>query len=1305
MKAAFHLHLFYPDIAIDLIARVAALGRADIDLFATHVGPLDPAVDAALDRIPGAVERIEVPNQGWDIGPLFAILPQLRARGVDVVCKLHTKKGGSGYAAEWRDLAYEGTIRSQALVAHILAAFEREPDLSLVGSKRLYKSVAGNQFGNGELLSRLAPKIAAPSYPPADWGFFAGTMFWARLSLLERMAGVTAGLAASTQDADRDGTTAHALERLFGLAPLAEGGAKGGKVGLVEDGSVEVVEAPGQPSYEPVIRTLVEQAERSVGALDAELVALIKERNPLVDYIRTGRDADALDPNPYFSSTHYYVANPDVAAAGMHPFQHYIHHGWVEGRMTGPLFEGAVYKALNQGVSGDPLLHFLTEGAAKGSTATRVTVPEYDASDDGRRRFYPVFDIEREQAFLRQIANLPGVDVERARATLVSIVMPAYNREATIAAAIGSVMEQTHERFELIVVDDGSTDATCAVVAPFLADPRVKLVKAPHGGVSAARNAGLAEAKGEIVAYLDSDNRWKAWFLDVMVRHLTVSGQTAAYCGIALRDDLSHLTGYRGDDFDWEACLTQNYVDLNAFCHRRDVLDEVGVFDTKLRRMVDWDLILRITKGRATGYAPFVGCDYFDGRADAQRITVSEPAAFQKMVWTKNRHGLETGAPAFAKALKLTFAIKIAAPEDEKDAWGDFHFAQSLAEAIERLGHKARIDFRHQWSGHALADEDVAIVLRGLIPYTPRPGQIAFLWNISHPDQVGYEEYDRYTRIYCASASHAALLKHLVKPPVDVLLQATDPARFHPETPAQDAPDVLFCGNSRGVEREIVRWAIDADREPTIYGDGWQGLVPDTLVAAKNIDNKALGRLYAGSGVVLNDHWPSMRAFGLVSNRLFDVVASGGRVVSDPVPSIAPLFGDAVIEVTDAREARRAIDSLLAAPADLEARRKLAETIAAEHSFDTRAAKLVGDALRTLGMEGPAAPRLPPAAAKPIRVHIIAPHGPYGPQSSAFIRLLAPLSDESVTGRAEVTLGSAADPVPPCDVCIVQRTAMPTVEAVDALVRTLGAMNAVLVTEVDDAFTLIGPDHPEAAFYRPLNAALDRAIAASAETWFSTAELAHAYRGIGPNAHVRANMLDPRLWRDWRKPRPLPFVGESVRMLYMGTHTHGADFDMIRPALARLAEDRPGSFELTVIGVSPDIEPAPWMTRLSPPAGAIAYPRFVHWLRDQGPFDLGLAPLVDNAFNRAKSDIKLLDYAALGLAALASDGPAYIADPALPATRVADDSWYEALAHILDHREAAREEAQRLHAHLWRHRVVSEIAPALLARLERLVAA
>jgi len=459
-----------------------------------------------------------------------------------------------------------------------------------------------------------------------------------------------------------------------------------------------------------------------------------------------------------------------------------------------------------------------------------------------------------------------------------------------------------------------------------------------------------------------------------------------------------------------------------------------------------------------------------------------------------------------------------------------------------------------------------------------------------------------------------------------------------------------------------------------------------------------------------------MRAFGLVSNRLFDVVAAGGRAVSDPLPSIAPLFGDAVAQVSGADDTRAAIDRLLAAPTSPEDRTKMADAVATEHSFDARAARLVGDALATLGLRLPSeriAPtssslsRSRPTAAprRALRVHIIVPHGPNGPQSSAYIRLIAPLTDESITGRATVTLGSFADPVPPCDVCIVQRTALPSIAAVDGLVRTLGAMGAVLVSDVDDAFRLIGPDHPEAAHYRPLNAALERAVVASAESWFSTAEMVQVYRGIVLNPHVVPNMIDPRLWRDWRHPRPAAFTGKRVRMLYMGTHTHGADLAMIRPALERLAAERPGAFDLTVIGVSPDIPPAPWMARLSPPAGSIAYPRFARWLRAQGPFDVGLAPLVDTAFNHAKSDIKLLDYAALGLLPLVSDSPAYRGVSSAFATLVRPDGWHEALSRLLDHRDTAREQAERAHEHLWRDRAVSTIAPMMIERLESLVSA
>jgi len=399
----------------------------------------------------------------------------------------------------------------------------------------------------------------APLYPLADWGFFAGSFFWARPILLERLAALAQF---EGHDADRDGTLAHALERLIGLAPVA----LDGNLALVdEDGALTLTRAPGSPGHEPIIRTLVDRAERFVAPLDADLSALIARHNPLVDYIRHGRDADALDPNPYFSSSFYLRVHPDLVAAGVHPLEHYVGWGAAEGRPTGPLFDGTYYRRTYDDVTGDPLRHFLEVGAREGRVAIPVSRPQYETSDERPRRFYRHFDVATEEAFLRRMAGLPKPVAAKAAKTRVSVIMPAWNREATIAAAIRSVLAQTHPNFELIIADDGSTDATREAVAPFLADSRVKWLDGTHGGVSAARNRGLAAATGEIVAYLDSDNRWAAWFLEVMARFMASEGLDAAYSAISLRDDLGHLTGYRGDDFDWEACLAQNYVDLNAF--------------------------------------------------------------------------------------------------------------------------------------------------------------------------------------------------------------------------------------------------------------------------------------------------------------------------------------------------------------------------------------------------------------------------------------------------------------------------------------------------------------------------------------------------------------------------------------------------------------------------------------------------------------------------------------------------------------------------------------------------------------------
>ncbi len=198
-----------------------------------------------------------------------------------------------------------------------------------------------------------------------------------------------------------------------------------------------------------------------------------------------------------------------------------------------------------------------------------------------------------------------------------SVIMPVWNRATIVTRAIRSVMEQDFSRFELIIVDDGSTDKLEEAVFPFLGDI-VHLFHTPHRGVGAARNYGLRMAKGEFIAYLDSDNSWHPSFLSGMYSALTHRGrkQSAAYCRYNhyIKMPIFQIPWnrqIRGKPFCFEDLLVENYIDINTFVHARDCIAMVGYWDEHLKRLVDWDYIMRITAQYEPVFIPDVLVNYY----------------------------------------------------------------------------------------------------------------------------------------------------------------------------------------------------------------------------------------------------------------------------------------------------------------------------------------------------------------------------------------------------------------------------------------------------------------------------------------------------------------------------------------------------------------------------------------------------------------------------------------------------------------------------------------------------------------------
>ncbi len=236
---------------------------------------------------------------------------------------------------------------------------------------------------------------------------------------------------------------------------------------------------------------------------------------------------------------------------------------------------------------------------------------------------------------------------------LVSIVMATRNYARFLPEAVESVRAQTHAHWELVIVDDGSTDPTHEIVRPWLTDRRIRYVRSDRLGQSRAKNLGVALSRGPFVAFLDAVDAWEATKLDKQLTLLVPKPEVGVvFCRRSLMNEQSQPFPRRNTPLPPRGrvlgeLFVQNFVCFSSALVRREVLSQVGLFDPQRDLAIDYDLWLRVAKHASFDYVDEELVRYRTGHGNlSQKLCDRVDTALSIMHRASRRLDLSTELPA-----------------------------------------------------------------------------------------------------------------------------------------------------------------------------------------------------------------------------------------------------------------------------------------------------------------------------------------------------------------------------------------------------------------------------------------------------------------------------------------------------------------------------------------------------------------------------------------------------------------------------------------------------------------------------------
>lgn len=279
---------------------------------------------------------------------------------------------------------------------------------------------------------------------------------------------------------------------------------------------------------------------------------------------------------------------------------------------------------------------------------------------------------------------------------------------------------------------------------------------------------------------------------------------------------------------------------------------------------------------------------------------------------------------------------------------GDFFLAEDLKQGLQKLGYKVEYRYRENYEDLKLGNIGNVIYFKGYYNFEHLPDaedkddgrkRVLYLYYVEGLNSEILNEVDV---VACASQK---FIKDVVSPTGVVtayIPQFTNPDRFKPMAKEMDkAYTVLFVGSDHtGFGRKSVDYAVLAGANLSVFGKFWEKSLQPDVLKGNFIENNDLYRYYASADVVLNDHREDMSYYGFISNRIFDVTASGGFILTDYLPEIEEVYGDSVATYKDYYEFKEKLEYYLAHPEERAAMAQKARDITLKNFSNVKIAEM-----------------------------------------------------------------------------------------------------------------------------------------------------------------------------------------------------------------------------------------------------------------------------------------------------------------------------------------------------------------------------